>query len=135
MSPRTPGTVWQKADVVAGFIEDRRKLIPLFDVQEGLARRLIARGGREIMRFLDLGAGDGGFAELVINDSDILSRALRRRDALIALGGLGLGAFLQPRRTTASASCAGTSEAAATGGSCSTRSIRAGTGSVRRIST
>jgi tRNA (cmo5U34)-methyltransferase len=68
MSPRAPGTVWQKADVVAGFIEDRRKLIPLFDVQEGLARRLIARGGREIMRFLDLGAGDGGFAELVMDE-------------------------------------------------------------------
>ena len=62
-----PGAAWQREDVAAGFIGDRRQLIPLFDVQEGLVRRLIARRGRRIRRFCDLGAGDGGFAELVMD--------------------------------------------------------------------
>jgi tRNA (cmo5U34)-methyltransferase len=42
-------------------------LIPLFDVQEELAKRLISRGGRTVSRFVDLGAGDGGFAELLLD--------------------------------------------------------------------
>jgi tRNA (cmo5U34)-methyltransferase len=62
-----PGAAWQKEEVVSGFIGDRRQLIPLFDVQEELTKRLIVRGGREIRRFVDLGAGDGGFAELVLD--------------------------------------------------------------------
>ena len=53
--------------MVTGFIDDRRKLIPLFDVQEELVKRLITRGRREIRRFVDLGAGDGGFAELLLD--------------------------------------------------------------------
>src|SRR5689334_11196814 len=61
-----PGGVWQQEETVAGFIDERRKLIPLFDVQEELVKRLITRGGREIDRFVDLGAGDGGFAELLL---------------------------------------------------------------------
>jgi tRNA (cmo5U34)-methyltransferase len=52
--------------VVSGFIDDRRRLIPLFDVQEELVKRLITRSGRRVQRFLDLGAGDGGFAELLL---------------------------------------------------------------------
>ena len=64
----TPGSVWQQQEVVDGFIGDRRKLIPLWDVQEALVRRLLTRGGRQIGRFLDLGAGDGGFAELVMDE-------------------------------------------------------------------
>jgi tRNA (cmo5U34)-methyltransferase len=63
----TPGAAWQQEHVVTGFIDDRRKLIPLFDVQEELVRRLITRGDRQIHRFCDLGAGDGGFAELVMD--------------------------------------------------------------------
>lgn len=63
----TPGAAWQQEHVVTGFIDDRRKLIPLFDVQEDLVRRLMTRGGRQIRRFCDLGAGDGGFAELVLD--------------------------------------------------------------------
>ena len=63
----TPGGVWQQEEVVTGFIDERRKLIPLFDVQEQLVRRLMTRGGRQIGRFCDLGAGDGGFAELVLD--------------------------------------------------------------------
>jgi SAM-dependent methyltransferase len=62
-----PGAVWQQEEVVTGFIDERRKLIPLFDVQEELTKRLITRGGREVRRFVDLGAGDGGFAELLLD--------------------------------------------------------------------
>jgi tRNA (cmo5U34)-methyltransferase len=62
----SPGAAWQKRNVVEGFIDDRRNLIPLFDVQEELVRRLMTRGDRRVRRFCDLGAGDGGFAELVM---------------------------------------------------------------------
>jgi SAM-dependent methyltransferase len=64
---RGAGEVWQQEEVVTGFIDERRKLIPLFDVQEDLVRRLVARGGRQVRRFVDLGAGDGGFAELLLD--------------------------------------------------------------------
>ena len=64
---QTPGAAWQRDDVVTGFIAERRRLIPLFDVQEELAKRLISRGGRQVRRFIDLGAGDGGFAELLLD--------------------------------------------------------------------
>jgi tRNA (cmo5U34)-methyltransferase len=67
VSARRPGAAWQSEHVVAGFVDDRRKLIPLFDVQEELAKRLITRGGRQVERFVDLGTGDGGFAELLLN--------------------------------------------------------------------
>lgn len=59
------GTAWQHDHVVEAYIEERRTLLPLFDVQEELVRRLLTRHDRQIGRFLDLGAGDGGFAELV----------------------------------------------------------------------
>ena len=62
------GSVWQQEDVVEGFIGDRRDLIPLFDVQEALVRRLLTRRDRRISRFCDLGAGDGGFAEVVMDE-------------------------------------------------------------------
>jgi tRNA (cmo5U34)-methyltransferase len=62
-----PGGVWQQEETVAGFIDERRKLIPLLDAQEDLTKRLITRGGREVRRFVDLGAGDGGFAELLLD--------------------------------------------------------------------
>ena len=62
-----PGGVWQQEETVAGFIDERRKLIPLFDAQEELVKRLMTRGGREVRRFVDLGAGDGGFAELLLD--------------------------------------------------------------------
>jgi tRNA (cmo5U34)-methyltransferase len=67
VSGSAPGAAWQKEDVATGFIEERRKLIPLFGVQEQLARSLITSGSRSIRRFCDLGAGDGGFAELVMD--------------------------------------------------------------------
>jgi trans-aconitate methyltransferase len=61
-----PGAAWQQEHVVEGFIDERRALIPLWDVQEELARRLLTQGDRRVRRFCDLGAGDGGFAELVM---------------------------------------------------------------------
>jgi ubiquinone/menaquinone biosynthesis C-methylase UbiE len=63
---RSPGAVWQQEDTVSGFNDERRRLIPLFDVQEALVQRLMTRGNRSVRRFCDLGAGDGGFAELVM---------------------------------------------------------------------
>ena len=63
----SPGAAWQKEHVVTGFIDERRELIPLFDVQQELVRRLITRGGRKILRFCDLGAGDGAFAEFLMD--------------------------------------------------------------------
>jgi tRNA (cmo5U34)-methyltransferase len=67
MTARAPGAAWKQENVATGFIDERRKLIPLFDAQEDLTRRLITRGGRRIRRFCDLGSGDGGFAELVMD--------------------------------------------------------------------
>jgi tRNA (cmo5U34)-methyltransferase len=67
MGVSSPGATWKKGDVATGFIEDRRKLIPLFEVQEELTKRLIRGSGREIRRFVDLGAGDGDFTELVMD--------------------------------------------------------------------
>src|SRR4051794_13925386 len=64
---RTFGAVWQQEETVAGFIDERRRLIPLFDIQEALVRRLITRNDRTVSRFCDLGAGDGGFAELIMD--------------------------------------------------------------------
>jgi tRNA (cmo5U34)-methyltransferase len=66
VNARSPGAAWKQDDVATGFIDERRRLIPLFDAQEDLTRRLITRSGRSIRRFCDLGAGDGGLAELVM---------------------------------------------------------------------
>jgi tRNA (cmo5U34)-methyltransferase len=62
-----PGAAWQRADVATDFIAERRPLIPLWEAQEELARRLVTHGERRIARFCDLGAGDGGFAELLLD--------------------------------------------------------------------
>jgi SAM-dependent methyltransferase len=66
MAAATPGSAWKREDLALGFVEDRRNLIPMFAEQEELTRLLITRGGRRIGRFCDLGAGDGGLAELVM---------------------------------------------------------------------
>jgi SAM-dependent methyltransferase len=63
----TPGAAWQQAQVAEGFLKGRRHLIPLVDAQEELVRRLITRRDRRLHRFLDLGAGGGAFAELVMD--------------------------------------------------------------------
>jgi len=66
MSGATPGAAWQRADIAEAFVADRRALIPLIDGQDELVRRLITRGQRRVRRFLDLGAGGGAFAQLVM---------------------------------------------------------------------
>jgi tRNA (cmo5U34)-methyltransferase len=65
---RRPGAAWQQAEQATAFIGLRRRLIPLFDAQEALTRRLVVRSRREVKRFCDLGAGDGGFAELLMEE-------------------------------------------------------------------
>jgi tRNA (cmo5U34)-methyltransferase len=67
MSSATPGSAWKREDLAIGFVQDRRQLIPMFAEQEELTRVLITRHGRRIKRFCDLGAGDGGFAALVMD--------------------------------------------------------------------
>jgi SAM-dependent methyltransferase len=65
MSAPIPGAAWKQPDQAAAFIDDYRPLIPMLEGQEDLIRRLL-RGGRKISRFLDLGAGAGGLAQLVM---------------------------------------------------------------------
>jgi tRNA (cmo5U34)-methyltransferase len=62
-----PGAAWQRLEIAETFVRDRRHLIPLIEGQEELVRRLITRGERQVRRFLDLGAGGGAFAELVMD--------------------------------------------------------------------
>lgn len=67
MSSPAPGASWQQPELAASFAERRRILVPLLDVQEDLIRRLLARHGRPIRRFLDLGAGTGAMSELLLD--------------------------------------------------------------------
>ncbi len=66
MSTRAPGAAWQSDELVASYLDRRAILVPMLDVQEDLIRRLLARQGHPIARFLDLGAGDGAMSELVL---------------------------------------------------------------------
>jgi SAM-dependent methyltransferase len=66
VSAGAPGTAWQREDIAAGFIEERRMLIPLIEAQEELVRQLLTRRDRRIDRFLDLGAGAGALAQVVM---------------------------------------------------------------------
>lgn len=67
MSAPTPGATWQQADLATSFLERRQDFVPMLDVQEDVVVRLLARHGRTISRFLDLGCGDGALTQLVVD--------------------------------------------------------------------
>jgi len=67
VSGAVPGAAWLRPEIATAFVESRRALIPLIDGQDELVRRLITRGDRSVERFLDLGAGGGAFAALVMD--------------------------------------------------------------------
>jgi ubiquinone/menaquinone biosynthesis C-methylase UbiE len=48
-------------------LSERKTLMPQLELQEELLRRLIERHPHPIVRFLDLGAGDGAMSELVLS--------------------------------------------------------------------
>ncbi len=61
------GGAWQQPALVSEFLEQRQTLLPLLDVQEDLIRRLFTRHAHPVRRFLDVGAGDGAMAELLLS--------------------------------------------------------------------
>lgn len=67
-SDESAGAAWQSADIATSFLDDRRQLFPLLDAQEELAQDLLQRGDRHVARFCDLGAGDGAFAKLIMDN-------------------------------------------------------------------
>jgi tRNA (cmo5U34)-methyltransferase len=62
----TPGAHWQHEELVHSFVERRRILIPLLELQEDVIARLFARSERPVKRFLDIGAGAGAMSELML---------------------------------------------------------------------
>jgi tRNA (cmo5U34)-methyltransferase len=67
--PLRPGAHWQHEELAASFAERRSVMLPLLDVQEDIVRQLLARGGRPVERFLDIGCGAGAMSELVLASS------------------------------------------------------------------
>jgi ubiquinone/menaquinone biosynthesis C-methylase UbiE len=63
----SPGGHWQRPELVSTFLRERRTVMPMLDVQEDIATRLLRRHGHEFTRFLDVGAGDGAMTELVLS--------------------------------------------------------------------
>ncbi len=58
-------TVWQAADLVANYLEIRRRAIPLADLQIEVMLRLLWALERPVTRYLDLGCGDGILAAAI----------------------------------------------------------------------
>jgi tRNA (cmo5U34)-methyltransferase len=58
-------SAWKEGAVAAAYI-DRRAAIPLWNEQAALVERLLRGAPRPIERFVDLGAGDGVLAGLVL---------------------------------------------------------------------
>jgi ubiquinone/menaquinone biosynthesis C-methylase UbiE len=57
---------WQQEGLVHDFLRDRRRLLPLLDVQEALIETAFRRHARPVERFLDIGAGAGAMSELLL---------------------------------------------------------------------
>ncbi len=66
-SSLAPGAHWQDEALAASFAERRRILIPLLELQEDVLRRVFARSGHAVARFLDIGAGAGAVSELMLD--------------------------------------------------------------------
>jgi tRNA (cmo5U34)-methyltransferase len=63
----SPGATWQQPDAAEWFLDERQVRLPLIDVQEDLIKRLFERHGHPVQRFVDLGAGDGALAALMLS--------------------------------------------------------------------
>jgi tRNA (cmo5U34)-methyltransferase len=61
-----PGAHWQGSELVELFLDHRQALLPLIDVQEEVVRRLFDGHPKALVRFLDIGAGDGALSELLL---------------------------------------------------------------------
>jgi ubiquinone/menaquinone biosynthesis C-methylase UbiE len=66
MSAPTSGA-WQQPELVSEFLDQRATLLPLLDVQEDMLQRLFARHRHPVVRFLDIGAGDGAMSQLLLS--------------------------------------------------------------------
>jgi SAM-dependent methyltransferase len=65
--PITPGAHWQHEELVHSFVERRRILIPLLELQEDVLARLFSRSEHAVERFLDIGAGAGAMSQLMLS--------------------------------------------------------------------
>ncbi len=59
-------TSWQDAETVKSYLEERRAAIPFGEEMLTIVGQLIGLLAREVNLFADLGAGDGFFAQLVL---------------------------------------------------------------------
>lgn len=67
MSGGSPGATWQRPTAAEWFLDERQARLPLIDVAEDVIKRLFERHGHPVVRFLDLGAGDGALAALMLS--------------------------------------------------------------------
>jgi tRNA (cmo5U34)-methyltransferase len=65
VSGAAPGAAWQQPELVDTFLSERKLLLPMLDVQEALIKSLFERSGRPLLRFIDIGAGDGAMTRLL----------------------------------------------------------------------
>jgi tRNA (cmo5U34)-methyltransferase len=59
-------TAWQQDQTAANFLDQRRTLLPLLDIQEETIGHLLTRDARQVRRLLDLGGGDGAMTRLAL---------------------------------------------------------------------
>jgi ubiquinone/menaquinone biosynthesis C-methylase UbiE len=94
MSAPGPQASWQQERLVGEFLDQRATLLPLLDVQEQLLRLLFTRGGRQIARFLDVGAGDGASSQLLLDlVPDSKAVLVDFSEPMLARAGQRLGRF------------------------------------------
>ncbi len=63
---REAPTPWQQDHTAASFLEQRRTLLPLLDIQEQTIGHLLTRDAHHVHRLLDLGGGDGAMTRLAL---------------------------------------------------------------------